>query len=287
MKTDTKRHRNSQSRLTLDAWWPRVLASLSIFYFATSLSIGQEFQAPIDVAFVAKLDATEQRYVLLIPKDADLKVHRTLLIVLHGHGSDRWQFIQETRGECRAARDVALQHQAIVVSPDYRARTSWMGPAAEADMSQILDDLHERYSIRRVIISGGSMGGTSALAYAAMHPEKVHGVVSLNGTANIFEYEGFQEAIAESYGGSRTDKSEVYRERSAELHLEKLTMPIATTTGGQDTLVPPQSTLRMMAALEKKQRTTLSLHRPDGGHETNYEDSVKAFQFVFDQQERN
>jgi lysophospholipase L1-like esterase len=168
------------------------------------------------------------------------------------------------------------------VSPDYRAKTSWMGPAAEADMLQMLDDLHGRYRIRDVIVSGGSMGGTSALAFAALHPECVDGVVSLNGTANLVEYPNFLEAIAESYGGSKVDKSEVYRQRSAEFFPDRLTMPVATTTGGKDTLVPPDSVLRLMEALKKQGSPALSLHRPEGGHDTNYEDTRSAFRFVME-----
>lgn len=91
-----------------------------------------------------------------------------------------------------------------------------MGPAAEADLLQILDELHRRFRIRDVVISGGSMGATSALAFAVMHPDCVDGVVALNGTANLLEYENFTDAIAASYGGTKTEKPEVYQARSAE-----------------------------------------------------------------------
>ena len=60
-----------------------------------------------------------------------------LLVALHGHGSDRWQFIRDGRDECRGTREAAARHGAILVSPDYRAPTSWMGPKAEADLVQI------------------------------------------------------------------------------------------------------------------------------------------------------
>lgn len=104
----------------------------------------------------------------------------------------------------------------IFVSPDYRAKTSWMGPAAEADLLQIQDELNRRYRIRDVVICGGSMGGTAALTFTALHPNGVDAVVALNGTANLLEYPNFTEAIAESFGVTKTDKPDVYRERSAE-----------------------------------------------------------------------
>ena len=243
----------------------------------------QDSTQPVDVVFKSRLDQTEQRYVVLLPPEFQANVPHDLVIALHGHGSDRWQFVNDGRGECRGSRDAAVERQAIFVSPDYRAKTSWMGPAATADLLQILDDLHGQYRIRNVIISGGSMGGTSAMAFAAMHPECIDGVVSLNGTANLVEYPNFSEAIAESFGGSRADTPEVYRQRSAEFFPERLTMPFAATTGGKDTLVPPDSVLRLMESLKKQDSPALLIHRPDGGHDTNYDDTTAAFRFVFEQ----
>ena len=256
---------------------------MAVLVFASCMSaVGQEPSEPLDVAFTSKLDGTEQRYMVILPPGFRDDTPHDLVIALHGHGSDRWQFVHDNRGECKGSRDAAAKQKMIFVSPDYRAKTSWMGPAAEADMLQMLDDLHGRYRIRDVIVSGGSMGGTSALAFAALHPECVDGVVSLNGTANLVEYPNFLEAIAESYGGSKVDKSEVYRQRSAEFFPDRLTMPVATTTGGRDTLVPPDSVLRLMEALKKQGSPAMSLHRPEGGHDTNYEDTRSAFRFVME-----
>ena len=235
----------------------------------------------VDVVFKADLDGSEQRYVKVDPAGFVAGRPVGLLVALHGHGSDRWQFVRDGREECRAARDAAAKYGMIFVSPDYRAKTSWMGPAAEADLVQILKDLKRQYQVTRVIVSGGSMGGTSALAFAGMHPDLVDGVVALNGTTNMMEYEQFQDAIVASYGGTKREKPEEYRKRSAELHAERLTMPVAMTTGGRDELVPPASCLRLAAELKKRnQEKVLLIHRPQGGHSTNYEDSQAAFEFV-------
>lgn len=43
-----------------------------------------------------------------------------------------------------------------------------MGPAAESDLLQILDDLHGRFRVRKVFVFGGSMGATSALAFMSV-----------------------------------------------------------------------------------------------------------------------
>lgn len=235
-----------------------------------------------DVTFISRLDGSEQRYVLVEPPGGLACGACDVLIALHGHGSDRWQFVQQSRAECAETRRVAAEFGMLLVSPDYRAPTSWLGPAAEADLLQILDELHLQYPVRRVLISGGSMGGTAALAFAALHPECVDGVVSLNGTANLVEYEGFQEAIRASYGGTKMECPEVYRTRSAEFFPERLMMPLAATTGGGDRLVPPDSVLRLTGVLRERGAPVLGLHRPAGGHDTSAEDTRAAYRHVLD-----
>ncbi len=234
-----------------------------------------------DISFKASCDGSEQKYVIVHPDLGDTPQQTfSVLVVLHGHGSDRWQFVRESRGECRAARDVAREHAMLLVSPDYRAKTSWMGPKATADMVQIIQSLKTRFPVDRVIVCGGSMGGTGALTFTALHPELVDGVVSLNGTANLVEYTQFTKAFIDSYGGSKTEVSDEYRKRSAEFFPERFDMPLATTTGGRDEMVPAESLLRLVAAVQKQNQHVLSIHRPKGGHNTNYADTKTALEFV-------
>ncbi len=229
---------------------------------------------------MAEHDGTEQKYVVMTPQGFAFDKPFSVLIALHGHGSDRWQFVRLARDECRATRDVAAANGMILVSPDYRAATSWMGPAAEADVAQILQTLKKHFQVERVILCGGSMGGTGALTFSALHPELIDGVVSLNGTANLVDYQQFQEAIAASFGGSKQEVPEEYRKRSAEFFPKLFTMPVAATTGGQDKLVPADSVLRLLKEVGKHNSKVLSIHRPDGGHSTNYDDTKKALTFV-------
>ncbi|MBX7210435.1 MAG: prolyl oligopeptidase family serine peptidase [Verrucomicrobiaceae bacterium] len=235
---------------------------------------------PQDISFTASIDGTEQRYVELLPEPFEPMHAHDVVIALHGHGSDRWQFIKDNRGECKGVRDAAANHGLIVVSPDYRAKTSWMGPKAEADVAQIISEVKKRHHVNRVFIAGGSMGGTGALTFAALHPELIAGVCSLNGTANLVEYEKFQDARTASFGGTKAEVPDEYKKRSAEFRPEKFTMPIALTTGGKDTTIPPQSVLRLADKLKQAKHKVLSIHRDEGGHSTNYEDTMAAMEFV-------
>ena len=234
----------------------------------------------VDVSFVARHDGAAQRYVQVLPPGYERRRPCPLLIALHGHGSDRWQFIQQERDECLAVRDFARQEHMILVSPDYRASTSWMGPAATADMRQIIAKLRREHRISAVYIAGASMGGLSALAFAAMHPEGLAGVCAMNGLANILTYDQFTDAIAASYGGPPWQRPEVYKQRSAEHWPERFTMPVGFTVSGQDTVVPPDSVRRLATALGALRRPALLIDRPERGHDTGYTDAMTALEFM-------
>ena len=250
-----------------------ILACVLALRLVSALGAGE----PRDISFVAAHDRSEQRYVLVLPEAYDSAQPHDLLICLHGHGSDRWQFVREERGEARAARAIAAQHSMILVSPDYRATTSWMGPAAEADLVQIIGELKKQHAIRRVVLSGGSMGATSALTFTALHPDLVDGVVALNGHANHLEYTNFQEAIQIAFGGTKEAIPEEYRKRSAEFFPERFTMPIAITAGGKDTTVPPDSVMRLGRAIQKHNPAVYLDFQETRGHETDYDAALSAY----------
>jgi len=232
-----------------------------------------------DIVFRAEHDGSEQRCVEILPPGFNPAVPHDALVVLHGHGSDRWQYVRDPRDECRAAREAAVRRRLILISPDYRATMSWMGPAAEADVVQILHELRARHRIGKVFLAGASMGGTASLIFAARHPDLVAGVYSGNGTANLVEYANFQDAIAASFGGSKTEVPDEYRRRSPEFFPAAFTMPVAITAGGQDTAVPPGSVLRLAEALRRLGRPVWLIHRPAGGHSTDY---TAALDFILD-----
>jgi pimeloyl-ACP methyl ester carboxylesterase len=259
-----------------------------LFVFCLAFSLNSAWAAEPeanieDVAFKARCDGSEQRYVLRLPASFRDDVPHDVLIALHGHGSDRWQFVRDPRDECRAARDVAAKHGMIYASPDYRARTSWMGPKAEADVLQIIDELRQRFRVSRVFLCGGSMGGTAALTFAALHPELVAGVAAMNGTANLLEFEGFQQAISESFGGAKAALPAEYKRRSAEYWPERLTMPLGLSLGGEDKVVPPDSVRRLAGVLKRLGRDVLLIDRAETGHSTNYADGTAILEFAIEQ----
>jgi pimeloyl-ACP methyl ester carboxylesterase len=256
-------------------------AWIALLAMATAAAYGADRTSSEDVVFTARCDNSVQNYLVIYPKAFKADESHHLLILLHGHGSDRWQAVDNSVDEFRAGRDSAVARNMLVVSPDYRARTSWMGPKAEADLLQIIDELKVRFRIGKTILAGASMGGSSALTFAALHPALVDGLVSMNGTANHFEYENFQDAIRKSFGGDKSVKPLEYKNRSAEYWPERFTMPIGITASGKDKTVPAASVLRLANVIKKLQPDkVLLIYREEAGHNTSYEDSKTAFEFV-------
>ena len=118
------------------------------------------------------------------------------------------------------------------------------------------------------------MGGTASLTFAALHPELIDGVASMNGTANLLEYENFQDAIQESFGGTKAEIPLEYKRRSAEY------WPVGLTVSGKDTSVPPESVLRLAKVLRAVGRDPLLIYREDMGHSTRYADGRAILEFV-------
>ena len=138
----------------------RCLILLLPFVGTTGFVVADEpqFLPPVDRSFTSKVDGSDQKYVMLRPRRLPSGKPCDILIALHGHGSDRWQFIRADRPECAEMRRCAVAAGVLFVSPDYRGKTSWMSPAAEQDLLQLIQILKTEFHARRVIVGGGSMG---------------------------------------------------------------------------------------------------------------------------------
>ena len=127
------------------------------------------------------------------------------------------------------------------------------------------------------------MGGAAALIFTAWHPNLVDGVSSQNGIADLTNYrQSFAcifDAIRQSYGNAPAE----CRKHSPVFTPEKFTVPVAITVGQKDAIAPPQTTLQLAEAMQKKgNRNVLVISRKDGGHDTNYDDTDRTLEFVIE-----
>lgn len=155
--------------------------------------------------------------------------------------------------------------------------TSYMSPAATADMTDLLDYAAAELGCRDFILLGGSGGASSAMAYAVLHPERVHGVIAM-GMCDIrarlaFARESHEpvlqelaRVVFEAYGGNLEEKSELYEARSVLAHADRLTMPVVLTMGECDALIPVAETRKVAAALAGHPNFTYH-EVPGGAHD--------------------
>ena len=122
-----------------------------------------------------------------------------------------------------------------------------------------------------------TMGGSSALAFAALRPELVDGVVALGAATDVARYQAWclapdspprtaaiRKAIAEAIEAAyeSADKTP----HSASANAVRLAMPIVLVHGELDETIPVEEA-RDLAAKMKKNPNFVYREIPDGGHD--------------------
>jgi pimeloyl-ACP methyl ester carboxylesterase len=207
---------------------------------------GMEAARPyIQESIYSRIDETRQTYLQQVPRDR--ATVNTLLIGLHGHGSHQEQLMTPGIYHNALGRmmEIAWQRNVLYVTPEYRGN-SWMNAAAEADITQLIATLRTMYRLTRVVLIGGSMGGTSALIYAALRPAMVDGVIAACPATDMeLAYHEFRQgplpeiadAIRASYGSAPDDHDGEFHRRSTRRHATLLSMPITLLHGDADALI--------------------------------------------------
>ncbi len=113
-----------------------------------------------------------------------------LLVFLHGHGGNEEQVLRlAPRVSRRNYVAIGLRGPLLVgTRPDGRGCFSW-GPDGQAGMSvedylvRAVEQTRRNYHVHseRIFLAGVCEGATMAYRFALTHPEKVAGVISLNG----------------------------------------------------------------------------------------------------------
>ena len=210
-------------------------------------------------------------WALFLPGDP----RKNTIIYLHGSFSEADQIF--TRKDVRDFWFTRIRRGGHgLLSVNLRG-TSYMSPAATADMTDLLVYCKDKLGCERFVLLGGSGGATSATAYAVLHPEKIHGVVAM-GTCDILQRLEFARksnspvlqkiaaTVFAAYGGSPEEKPDLYHARSVLAHADRLTMPVILTMGEADPLIPVAET-RKIAAVMKEKSNFVYYEVPKGGHD--------------------
>ncbi|CAN5491748.1 hypothetical protein BH11CYA1_BH11CYA1_41740 [soil metagenome] len=213
--------------------------------------VDKPLELPERHSFISKVDGTLDRYALAPPIVFDGSKDLTLVIYLHGMGSNELEPFMSPKQNPIAQNIQSHYPATIFASPNYRATTSWANALAISDIDQNIHELMERYPVAHIVIMGTSMGGCSSLAYSYLAAEdikaKIVGVVSCEGAGDWLElYAKTPSRLVKTgmmigLGGPAKAVSNIYRERSIIHNLEKVKAgtKFALLSADQDTIIPP------------------------------------------------
>lgn len=206
------------------------------------------------LTYASGVDGVED-WALFLPGDP----RQNTVVYLHGSFAHADQIF--TRADIRNFWLPRIQRAGHPLLSVNLRDTAYMSPAATTDFTALLDFCGAYLGCNRFVLLGGSGGASSAIAYAVVHPEKIHGVVAM-GMCDIFERLAFARRSANpvlqklastvfaAYGGTPEETPEPYQARSVLAHCDRLTMPVVLTMGEKDALIPVEETRRIAAAMQ-------------------------------------
>ncbi len=232
--------------------------------------------APTRETFNCTADGSCWPYLIQTPE-----APQAVVLYLHGHYGDEYQGMAEgSYNDCFGKlRRECIRRQWAYVTTWYGGNT-WMGPLAEQGVAELITALRVRWPGVPVYVTGGSMGGSSALVFAHVRPDLVDGVVALCPAGDIETYYRFASASAEPVLANiasairihyTIDGHELMAEldrRSAARHAENLTMPVYIIHGAKDTLIPIDGTRALVERLRALKRPIEYIEQPEGEHDT-------------------
>ncbi len=243
------------------------------------------------IFFQSENDGTRQSYLLTTPSPLSPVAH-PLVVYFHSMGNGPDEVMNLPAGT-ELLISFLTDRNAIVASPVYRG-DSWLNPAAAADVTQMIRSLKSRYAINSIIVAGVSMGGTAALIYPLLAPSdiSVSGVVAAIYASDVKDLWSetkntqVKESLRAAYGGTPTEQSRVYEERSVMRNIVHLpiSMPVALYASYNDSMIPSAQQARLRDALMQRGNPLLSATIP-GDHAV--EDLSSGFAFVLNRTEKH
>ncbi len=127
------------------------------------------------MGYYSPIDDSDQPYALHVPKEHDGATPLPLVIFMHGQGmyNSRQYYAPDIKG-------------CYVVGPQGRGGMDWMF-IAENDIMAVIDHIQKILPIdkTRIVLAGGSMGGTGSWHLATRFPSRFAGFVAINGLMDV------------------------------------------------------------------------------------------------------
>ncbi|MCC6123632.1 MAG: prolyl oligopeptidase family serine peptidase [Pirellulales bacterium] len=204
-------------------------------------------------AVFEKVVKVQIKYLIYLPDDYAKQDSWPLMIFLHGAG-ERGDHLDRVKVHGPPKLIAAgRKFPFLVVSPQC-PKDKWWDPR---ELRELLDDLVEKYKIdrNRIYLTGLSMGGFGAWAWAAEQPRRFAAIVPI-------------------CGGGDPEKTRRFGQ-----------LPVWVFHGGKDPVVRIEQSEKMVEALKKNGGNVKFTVYPDAGHDswTEAYDDPKLYEWLLEQ----
>jgi predicted esterase len=239
--------------------------------------------------FVSHVNGTEDTYALIMPKTLKPNEPTTLMVYLHGMGSNIFEPFMFPNDITVTDALKKAYPGFVFLSCSYGREASWGIDSAMRDITSNIEEMSHNYNIQNIILIGSSMGGCTVLTYAATAPEEVKkklvGVLSVESSGDLRElyyhtgYAEVQPTLEKAFRGTPKERPEIYRRKSFLRNIPLLDpkLRIFLVSARQDTTVPPHMQKELYNALLNRDYQ-VKLKEIEGAHgvppATNYVEGV-------------
>jgi predicted esterase len=251
--------------------------NLSVIRGASVISEATDSERIFKRPFVSHLDGQEDIFGFLPPINDPGALDNTLIVYLHGMGSNYLEpFVYPS--EQSIADGITARHKKVCfLSCNYRKDASWGNDEAVSDITQNIREVMQQYPFKQIVLMGTSMGGCTALNYAASAPAdikgKIKGVVSVEGAGDldklykISKHPSIKPALIVAFKGTPEQIPHVYHQKSFLNNIDKLPAgtKVAVISAKFDKIVPAELQKDIVKGLEEK-NFPVKLVELDGGH---------------------
>lgn len=251
--------------------------NLSVIRGGSVISDAADSERIFKRPFVSHLDGNEDIFGFLPPLNDPGALDNTLIVYLHGMGSNYLEPFVYPAEQSIADGITAAYKKVCFLSCNYRKDASWGNDEAVSDITQNIREVMQQYPFKQIVLMGTSMGGCTALNYAACAPadikEKIKGIVSVEGAGDlnklykISKHPSIKPAMIVAFKGTPEQIPNVYHQKSFLNNLDRLPsgIKVAVISAKYDKIVPPELQRDIVTGLEAK-HFPVKLVELEGGH---------------------
>ena len=243
-------------------------------------------------SFFSHVDGSEDVYAMVMPAPIYSNSGYTLVVYLHGMGSSYFEPFVFPQEKGLGLEVVDRYPGTVFLSCNYRGKASWGNDDAMSDITQNIRQACQEMPVKKIIMMGTSMGGCTALTYAATAPqdikEKITGIVSVESAGDLIKlcqltkHPVIRPSIEAALGKALASDQASFSQKSFIPNIAGLPpgVKVAIVSAKKDKIVPPELQFDIYKALEEKHIQSKLLETDEGHGAPALELYLQGLDFV-------